>query len=195
MKKAFIINAHQEYPFSQGQLNNSVVEKIIAHLTKKGFEIKTTTMKDTYRVEEEVEKHLWADVIILQTPVNWMGTPWTFKKYIDEVYTTGMMGQLCDGDGRTTKEPKKNYGNGGKLRGKKYMLSLTFNAPKEAFNDKSEYLFQGKSEDDLFLPQHMNFRFFGMEGLPTFACYDVMKNPEIESDFQRLEKHLNENFS
>ena len=40
----------------------------------------------------------------------------------------------------------------------------------------------------------MNFKFFGMQGLPTFACYDVMKNADIDSDFARFEKHLNENF-
>ena len=62
------------------------------------------------------------------------------------------------------------------------MLSLTFNAPKEAFDDPKEYLFQGKSLDDLWLPMHMNFRFFGMKALPTFVCYDVVKNSHIEND-------------
>ena len=41
---------------------------------------------------------------------------------------------------------------------------------------------------------NMNFRFFGMKPLPTFACYDVMKNPNIENDFKRLDKHLQEVF-
>lgn len=36
----------------------------------------------------------------------------------------------------------------------------------------------------------MNFRFFGMEALETFACFDVLKNPDIEQDFQRFEEHL-----
>ena len=107
---------------------------------------------------------------------------------MDEVYTAGMFGKLCNNDGRSKEEPKKNYGAGGVLTNSKYMLSLTFNAPKESFNDEGEYLFQGKSVDDLFFPQHMNFRFFGMKPLPTFVCYDVMKNADIEDDFKRLEK-------
>ena len=74
------------------------------------------------------------------------------------------------------------------------MLSLAFNAPKEAFDDENEYLFAGKSVDDLLFPQHMNFRFFGMRPLPTFACHDVMKNPEVEEDLKRFEAHLNEHF-
>ncbi len=71
------------------------------------------------------------------------------------------------------------------------MLSLTFNAPEEAFSDENEYLFQGKSVDDLWFPMHMNFRFFGMTPLETFACYDVMKDPQFKDDFRRFSDHLN----
>ncbi len=194
MKKALIINAHQEYPFAKGELNKALADKFANFLSSKGYEIKTTTMKDNWDVEEEVEKHVWADLIILQSPVNWMGVPWSFKKYMDEVYTAGMFGKLCQNDGRSEEAPKENYGAGGLLQDTKYMMSLTFNAPKESFDDKNEYLFQGKTVDDLFFPQHMNFRFFGMKPLPTFACYDVMKNADIENDFKRLDKHLQEVF-
>lgn len=194
MKKALIINAHQEYPFAKGELNKALADKFANFLSTKGYEIKTTTMKDDWDVEEEVEKHVWADLVILQSPVNWMGVPWSFKKYMDEVYTAGMFGKLCQNDGRSEEAPKENYGAGGLLTNTKYMMSLTFNAPEESFNDDKEYLFQGKSVDDLFFPQHMNFRFFGMKPLPTFVCYDVMKNADIENDFKRLEKHLQEVF-
>ena len=113
---------------------------------------------------------------------------------MDEVYTAGMFGKMSQNDGRTAESPKKNYGGGGLMQDTQYMLSLTFNAPEEAFNDNNEFLFAGKSVDDLYFPQHMNFKFFGMKPIPTFACFDVMKNPNIESDFERLQKHLEENF-
>lgn len=112
-----------------------------------------------------------------------------------EVYTAGMFGKMSQNDGRTAETPKKNYGGGGLMQETRYMLSLTFNAPEESFNDENEFLFAGKSVDDLYFPQHMNFKFFGMKPIPTFACFDVMKNPNIENDFQRLEKHLKENFA
>ncbi len=64
----------------------------------------------------------------------------------------------------------------------------------EAFDVPDEYLFQGKSIDDLFYPAHMNFRFFDMQPMKTFACHDVIKNPEVEKDFIRLEDHLNDQF-
>lgn len=194
MKNIFFINAHEAYPFAKGRLNQSLMEKAMSTLQAKGYELRQTTMKDDYDVNEEVEKHIWADAVFLQTPVNWMGVPWSFKKYMDAVYTAGMDGRLCAGDGRTEEKPKDNYGMGGALRGTKYMLSLTFNAPLEAFDDPQQAFFAGKGVDDLFWPMHLNFAFFGMEPLPTFACYDVMKNPEIERDFVRFGAHLNEHF-
>ncbi len=190
MKKAFIINGHQYYPFSEGKLNAALVEKATGILEHKGYEVKITTMNDEYNTDEEIEKHLWADLVFLQTPVNWMGVTWSFKKYMDEVYTAGMFGKLCNGDGRSSKTPKENYGSGGCLSDTAYMMSLTFNAPMEAFNNDDEYLFAGKSVDDLLFPQHMNFKFFGMQPLPTFSCHDVRKNPEIEKDMKRFEAHL-----
>jgi modulator of drug activity B len=34
----------------------------------------------------------------------------------------------------------------------------------------------------------------GMEPLETFVCYDVLKNPDIDNDFRRLEAHLDRLF-
>ncbi|EAT11153.1 NAD(P)H-dependent oxidoreductase [Bermanella marisrubri] len=194
MKNIFIINAHTYYPFAEGKLNSSLIERMSEQLKSKGYDIRLQHVEDEYSVDEQVELHKWADVVIVQAPVNWMGMPWKMKKYMDEVYTQGMMGELSAGDGRSEQAPKEGYGSGGLLTGKKYMLSLTFNAPAEAFDDKAQYLFEGKSVDDLFFPSHMNFKFFAMEPLPTFACYDVMKNPEIEKDFERLTSHINDIF-
>ena len=194
MSNILIINAHEYYPFSEGRLNRALAERAAQILSANGHAMKITTMKDDYDVATELEKHQWADVVLLQTPVNWMGVPWSFKKYMDFVYTAGMDGTLCNGDGRSHDDPTKQYGAGGTLTRTKYMLSLTFNAPKDAFDDPDQALFQGKSVDDLLFPMHVNFRFFGMEPLETFACYDVMKNPDIENDLVRFEAHLNEHF-
>ena len=195
MKNVLIINAHEPYPFSEGRLNNTLVEMATAILQQKGYEVDHTSMQDNYDVESEIEKHQWADIIILQTPVNWMGVPWPFKKYMDEVYTAGMDGRLCDGDGRTRQDPSKQYGSGGSLTGKKYMISLTYNAPEEAFDNPEQDFFEGKGHDELFWPTHLNFKFFGMSPLETFACYDVLKNPDVEKDFSRFREHLDTQFS
>ncbi len=185
-----IINTHQPYPFSEGKLTTALVSVAAQEAQAKGYQVRHTQMTEAYDVEEEIAKHLWADRILLQIPVNWMGVPWSFKKYMDEVYTAGMAGALCDGDGRTREDASRQYGSGGKLGGKAYLMSLTFNAPQAAFDDPDQGLFQGKGVDDLLYPQHMNFRFFGMKSLPTFAAFDVMKNPQVERDLERYQAHL-----
>jgi len=194
MQNVFIINAHEQWPFSEGRLNRSMAERATVNLKNKGYEIQMTTMQDDYNVEKEIERHMWADALILQTPCNWMGVPWTFKKYMDEVYTAGMDGRLCAGDGRSREDKSKQYGSGGTLTGKKYMLSITYNAPLEAFDDPDQEFFGGRGVDDLFWPMHLNFKFFGMTPLKTFACHDVLKNPDVENDFARYETHLDQLF-
>lgn len=193
-RRVFLINAHQSYPFSEGRLNRTLAEQVRDHCSSRGYEVRSITMDDPIDVDAEIDNHLWADVVFLQTPVNWMGVPWSFKKYMDMVYSAGMDGRLCAGDGRSRQDPSLQYGTGGTLTGKKYALSLTFNAPEEAFDDANQVFFAGRTMDDLFAPTHLNFKFFGMEALPTFACWDVMKNPRIESDLVRFRSHLDHLF-
>ncbi|MCB0453644.1 MAG: NAD(P)H-dependent oxidoreductase, partial [Aequorivita sp.] len=77
MKNIFIINGHQKYPFAQGKLNSSLVEMAKKHFESLGYAVKLTTMEDDYDVNEEIEKFKWADVVFLQSPINWMGAPWS----------------------------------------------------------------------------------------------------------------------
>ena len=194
MKRVFIINGHQPSPISAGRLNASLVERYKDFFEDRGAEVKLTKTAESYDIEEEVAKHQWADLVILQHPVNWMGVPWSLKKYQDEVYSAGLDGRLCNSDGRDFSTPKENYGMGGVLTHAHYMISLTFNAPEEAFNDPKQAFFAGRSVDDLVWQTHLNMKFFGMKPLPTYAAYDVFKNPEIDKDFQRLQRHLAEVF-
>ncbi|MGQ7173731.1 hypothetical protein ACUOCP_53485, partial [Escherichia sp. R-CC3] len=62
-------------------------------------------------------------------------------------------GTLYASDGRTRKDPSKKYGSGGLVQGKKYMLSLTWNAPMEAFTEKDQF-FHGVGVDGVYLPDH-----------------------------------------
>lgn len=190
MPNVFILNGYQPYPFAKGALNTAFAGRARAFFESQGSEVRLTTVADGYDPETEVANHQWADLILMQFPVNWMGTPWSLKKYMDDVYTAGMDGRLCSGDGRSAEAPKDNYGMGGVLTGTRYMLSVTFNAPREAFDDPAQAFFEGGSVDDLLRPVHLNARFFGMQPLPTFAAFDVMKNPQIEADFARFDAHL-----
>lgn len=192
VKKVLIINAHQNYPgISEGRLNRTLVGVIKDELEKKGYEVRHTSIEEGYTVDDEVQKHLWADIIITQSPVFWFGAPWIYKKYIDEVFTAGMIQQsFISGDGRTAEDPSRQYGTGGKLQGKQFLLSLTMNAPKEVFDDPSQKLHEGRSLDDLFWATTSVYKFCGVAILPTFGAFDVMRAPQIQRDIDRLKQRL-----
>ncbi|MEM7746440.1 MAG: NAD(P)H-dependent oxidoreductase [Pseudomonadota bacterium] len=190
MAKILILNGAQPYPFAPGKLNATFAARAMDQLKAQGHEVRLTTVAEGYDADAEIADHQWADAILMQFPVNWMGVPWSFKKYMDEVYTAGMNGRLSNGDGRTAEAPKANYGMGGSLRGTRYMISATFNAPAEAFDDPAEPFFEGMSVDDLLRPVHLNAKFFGMAPLPTFSAHDVMKNADVDRDLARFDAHL-----
>ncbi|QSL93335.1 NAD(P)H-dependent oxidoreductase [Ectopseudomonas toyotomiensis] len=188
MKKILLLNGGKAFAHSHGQYNSTLHDAAVAFLDRAGFDVKTTFIDGGYDVEEEVQKFLWADVVIYQMPGWWMGAPWTVKKYIDEVFTTGH-GSLYANDGRTRSDASQKYGSGGLIQGKQYMLSLTWNAPVQAFEDPTDF-FEGKGVDAVYFPFHKANEFLGMSGLPTFICNDVMKVPNIEQDVARYEQHL-----
>ncbi|MGR5201006.1 NAD(P)H-dependent oxidoreductase, partial [Photobacterium damselae] len=94
MSNILIINAHEPSPFSEGKLNAALVEKARTTLESKGHEVRVVTMQDEIVVDEQLAHFEWADRVILQSPVNWMTIPWSFKKYMDDVFTAGMGGSL-----------------------------------------------------------------------------------------------------
>ncbi len=185
-----IINAHQRYEgFAEGKLNQTLVDAAAKQLTEGGHHVDTSIVDNGYDVGGELQKFQWADAVIVQTPVYWMSVPYTFKKYIDEIFTTGIGEVLCKDDGRTRSDLSKKYGSGGLLHGKKYMISTTWNAPLEAFEDPEQF-FEGRGVDGIFMWLHKCFQFFDMTALETFSCFDVLKNADIEGDLARWEKHL-----
>lgn len=188
MKKILLLNGGKQFAHSNGQYNATLHDAAVAFLDRAGFDVKTTFIDGGYDVEDEVQKFLWADVVIYQMPGWWMGAPWTVKKYLDEVFTAGH-GSLYANDGRTRSDASQKYGSGGLIQGKRYMLSLTWNAPVQAFEDPSDF-FEGKGVDAVYLPFHKANEFLGMSALPTFICNDVMKAPNIERDVARYEQHL-----
>ena len=192
MKHVLIINAHQFYEgISSGKLNKTMADVIRKEMEQRGDEVQETVIEAGYDINAEVDKHVWADLIILQSPVFWFGMPWIYKKYVDEVFTAGLMQQrLLSDDGRTRNDPSQQYGTGGKMQGKRYMMSLTWNAPQEAFGDPQQVLFEGKSVDDVFVSNTANYKFCGAEVLPAFSSHDVMKQADIEGDIARLREHL-----
>lgn len=191
-KKVLLINTHLTYPnWTEGTLNNSFIQKAKDFFEAKDFEILETKIEEGYNADEEVDKNLEADIVMLQTPVNWFGAPWIYKKYVDEVFNSGLFSKkFLSDDGRTREEATKQYGTGGHLQGKKFMISATWNAPAEAFDNPAQQLMQGKSTADLFLPITSNYRFCGVEIVADYNCFDIFKNQDIAKDLENFPKYL-----
>ncbi len=187
-KNVFIVNGHQYWEFAPGKLNRTLVEFAAERLKGKGYNVRITHIDDGYDHAEEVDSFVWANVMIYQFPVYWFSIPWGMKKYIDEVYMSGR-GKIFDDDGRTRSDPTRKYGSGGRMMGRKYMLSTTWNAPSEAFGNDDQ-MFKGKDVDDVFFALHMAQKFVGFEPLPTFSCYDVKKSPDIDAILQGYAERL-----
>ncbi|BCZ18783.1 Modulator of drug activity [Helicobacter sp. NHP19-012] len=192
MAQLLLLNGAKAFGHSNGRLNTTLHDHAVQVLKDLGHNIEQTQIDRGYNLDEEVAKILNADVLIWQMAGWWMGEPWIVKKYIDEVFTTGH-GKLYKNDGRSHKAPTKNYGKGGLIHGKKYMFSLTWNAPLEAFTEKEEF-FEGVGVDGVYLHLHKAHQFLGMQALPTFICHDVIKNPQIPQYLQDYTAHLQKVF-
>ncbi len=188
MSNILIVSGAKSFGFAKGELNALYVDTAREILAKLGHEVSVTQADSDFDPQSEIAKILHSDVLIYQMPGWWMGEPWTVKKWIDEVFTLGH-GSLYESDGRTRADASKKYGSGGLLQGKKYMLSLTWNAPLEAFNDPEQF-FEGQGVDGVYLHFHKANQFLGMEALPTFITNDVVKAPDVENELMRFSKHL-----
>ncbi|RXK14490.1 flavodoxin [Halarcobacter mediterraneus] len=190
-KKVLILNGHQYYDVvAKGELTNNYIKKAKEFFLENGFEVKYTHIEEGYNKEEEIEKLVWADYILLQYPVYWMGVPWITKKYFDEVLTQG---KHYASDGRSREDSSKTYGSGGLLKGK-YMLSLTYNCPESEFGNKNGF-FDGLSLDEAHVAVHKTFQFCGLEPLKTYSVHDIFKGDlDLEKEFKKFENTLKENF-
>lgn len=177
MANILIINGHQKTPFASGRLNRTLVSEMKKFLSQ-NHHVKMTTIEKGYDPQKEQKKFMWADTIIFQYPVYWFGAPAILKQYIQDVYAYGIFYQTSQ-DG---------YGQGGLLKGKTYMLSTTWNAPKEAFG---KFL---PTIDEALVAMHQAQSFVGMKALPSFSCHDVIKNPQIEKYLVDLDNHLEKLF-
>jgi NADPH dehydrogenase (quinone) len=159
---------------------------------KHGHTVVETHVENGYDAESELQKHVDADIVILQTPINWFGAPWIYKKYVDEVFNAGLRSKtLLDNDGRTTSDPSRQYGTGGHMQGKKFMIAATWNAPTEAFDNPDGVLFAGKSVDDLLLNITSNYKFTGYNILPSYGIHDIFRDAaSITRGLQDYKQHL-----
>lgn len=186
--KVLLVNGHEYWEISPGALNATLLKEAQSWFNDKKYEVKTTLTDQDYDLEEEVQKILWADLIVYFSPVYWMSIPANMKRYFDHVYAQGR-GRIFRNDGR---ENGGQYGSGGLMHNTKYSLITTWNAPNEAFNDVNQFLFSGQEVDNVFFNFHSMQKFVGMQKLNSFSLFDVKRNPNIKQYMVDFRQHLDE---
>ncbi|OLF53876.1 NAD(P)H-dependent oxidoreductase [Pseudomonas chlororaphis] len=107
---------------------------------------------------QELDKLLWADLLILNFPVFWFSTPAMLKGWIDRVLVSG----VCYGG-------KRFYDQGG-LAGKKALVTLTLGGREHMFGEGAIH---GPLEDMLRPLLRGTLAYVGFEVLEPFVAWHV----------------------
>lgn len=191
MAHVLILNLHQKYEgFANGGLNAAIAAEAAAYFRANGYDVETTVIEEGYDVAEELEKFRRADLFFVQSPVYWMGLPWRGKKYVDEVFSGGNGTVTFKNDGRAD---GGKYGSGGLMKGKRYMLSFTYNCPAVEFNNPDGF-FEGLSVDGANVALHKTFQFCGAAPVESFSVHDVYGAFDLDAALERLRTLLGRTF-
>ncbi|CAB9544885.1 hypothetical protein BROOK1789C_2024 [Bathymodiolus brooksi thiotrophic gill symbiont] len=181
--KILLITAGYSIFDAKGQLNGFLSYLTDNHFSKKGYKVKISDVtKDTWDVDREVDKLLWADVIIYITPIMWFNMPAPLVKWLDEVLLYQKTFIITD-----------EYGEGGQVPADKFMIVTTSNM-KSSDLGKGFVLKNAPHIDDLLQPLIMTNHYLSIRNqIPTFHADNVIAGDTdwIEKDYI---EHLNKNF-
>ena len=183
----FIINGGQTFAHSGGMFNNTLTGWTVEVMKEKGFAYRVTNINDAFDPLAEVENFKWADIIIYHTPIWWFQLPNGMKRYIDEVFTAGHDNGIYRNDGRSRKNPDVNYGTGGLMQGKRYMVTTSWNAPQTAFTLEGEFFDRHTVDEGVLFGFHKMNQFVGMTRIEGFHFHDLEKNatPERIAEYHK----------
>ena len=133
-------------------------------------------------IQQELDKLLWADLLILNFPIFWFSTPAILKGWIDRVLVSG----VCYGG-------KRFYDQGG-LSGKKALVTVTLGGREHMFGDGAIH---GPLEDMLRPILRGTLAYVGFDVLQPFVAWhvpyisDAARKEFLQDYAQRLE-HLSD---
>jgi NAD(P)H dehydrogenase (quinone) len=133
-----------------------------AAASKEAFEANALTED----VKAEIEKLLWADVLILQFPLWWFSMPAILKGWVDRVFAYGFAYGVGE---HNDKRWGDRYGEG-TLAGKRAMLIVTAGGWEEHYAARG---INGQIDDLLFPINHGILYYPGYHVLPPFVAYKV----------------------
>lgn len=147
--------------------------------------IRCTEVDRFYEPKEEVEKFLWADLVIIHFPITWFGLPGKFKTYLDTVLITGQNRLYLN----ENKEMDETYGSWGQLCGKKYVAVSIWDVPAASFNNPATF-FEGKGPEELLDNVDKIFRYIGMQKHTSFAFVGGSNSSVIKHNMEDFRSML-----
>ncbi|MDO4781903.1 MAG: NAD(P)H-dependent oxidoreductase [Capnocytophaga felis] len=157
--KILVISGHPD--LSKSTANSVILSDLEKHFASKISVRRLDEMYPDYKINIKAEEKslLNADVMVLQFPFYWYGTPALLKKWIDDVLSGFFDGDIA-----------------GKFKGKKVIVSLTTGAPQEMYEAPNQ------SVESYLLPLQETFTIIGGEWLkPIFSCNYIPENQEAET--------------
>lgn len=109
-------------------------------------------------IQRELDKLLWADLLILNFPIYWFSAPAILKGWIDRVLVSG----VCYGG-------KRFYDQGG-LAGKRALVTVTLGGREHMFGEGAIH---GPLEDMLRPILRGTLAYIGLDVLPPFVAWHV----------------------
>lgn len=126
-------------------------------------------------IQQELDKLLWADLLILNFPIFWFSAPAMLKGWIDRVLVSG----VCYGG-------KRFYDHGG-LAGKKALVTVTLGGREHMFGEGAIH---GLLEDMLRPILRGTLAYVGFEVLQPFVAWHVPYiSDQARQDFLRSYQH------
>ncbi len=178
-----IITAGYSIFDAKGQLNSFLAYLTEKNLTKNEHKVKISDVtKDTWNVDREVAKLLWAESIIFITPIMWFNMPAPMVKWLDEVLLYEKTFIITD-----------EYGEGGQVPADNFMIVTSSNL-KSSDLGKGVVLKNAPHIDDVLQPLIMTCNYLSIRNqIPTFHADNVIAGETswIETAY---EKHLNSHF-
>jgi NAD(P)H dehydrogenase (quinone) len=136
-------------------------------------------------VKAEIEKMLWADVLILQFPLWWFTMPAILKGWVDRVFAYGFAYGVGE---HNNKHYGDRYGEG-TLAGKRAMVITTAGGWAEHYSPRG---INGPIDDLLFPIHHGILYYPGYDVLPPFVAYktDSLDEEGFEGLAERLRARM-----
>lgn len=185
--RVFVINAGVKRPDgSGGWLNAEMTRMAKEAFERRKIESIITDLNEKWDLEKEVEKVLGSDLLLVQTPIWAMSTPWQYTKWQDIVLTDP---RVCGTDGRTRKVQTSFT-----VRRFSYEKALLDKYNMERSRGRrvqTRTILCARGLEGVLMPLHKQFQYMGIKPLaPSFAIFDVYKNPTVESDLLRWKSTL-----